>query len=49
MYIQVLFYFMKIMQSNGIQSVEDDLVYANLMELRRDFVPEVSQVTEKVV
>ncbi len=30
------------MQSSVIQSVKDDLGYANLMELIRDFVPEMS-------
>ena len=33
---------MEIMRNSGIQSLEDDLVYASLMELRRGFVPEVS-------
>ncbi|WP_258177776.1 hypothetical protein [Photobacterium iliopiscarium] len=40
---------MKIMQSGVIQSVENDLGYANLMELIRDFVPEMSSVINKVV
>ena len=37
------------MQSSVIQSVKDDLGYANLMELIRDFVPEMSSVINKVV
>ena len=37
------------MRSSGIQSLENDLGYANLMELKRGFVPEVSSVTKKVI
>ena len=36
------FYIMETMRNSGIQSLENDLGYANLMELIRDFVPEMS-------
>lgn len=39
---RIKFKLMEIIQSNGIQSVEGGLVYANLMELICAFVPEVS-------
>ena len=37
------------MRNSGIQSLENDLGYANLMELIHDFVPEMSSVTKKVI
>ena len=37
------------MRNIGTQSLENDLGYANLMELIRGFVPEVSSVTDDVV
>jgi hypothetical protein len=43
------FYIMETMRNSGIQSLENDLGYANLMELIRDFVPEMSSVINKVV
>lgn len=43
------FYIMETMRNSGIQSLENDLGYANLMELKRGFVPEVSSVTDGAI
>ena len=40
---------MEITRNIGTQSLENDLGYANLMELIPSFVPEVSSVTKKVI
>lgn len=42
-------YIMETIRSSVIQSVENDLGYANLMELICAIVPEVSLVTKKVI
>lgn len=40
---------MEMTRNIGTQSVKDNFVYANLMELIRGFVPEVSSVTDDVI